>query len=173
MEYIILILSLAGIVFGANFLVNGSVIIARKFKVSDFVIGAVIVGVGTSTPELVVSFLGALKGNADVAIGNVVGSNIFNVLGILGLTAVLFPIAVDRCNMKFEIPLCVIVSIVLAVLVYNFFNGQPPEISRPDGIVLLLFSHSSCGIHSIGIKISMCRQQMRTSRMTAAHYGWR
>lgn len=137
MEYIILILSLAGIVFGANFLVNGSVIIARKFKVSDFVIGAVIVGVGTSTPELVVSFLGALKGNADVAIGNVVGSNIFNVLGILGLTAVLFPIAVDRCNMKFEIPLCVIVSIVLAVLVYNFFNGQPPEISRPDGIVLL------------------------------------
>lgn len=137
MEYIILIVSLAGIVFGANFLVNGSVSIARKYKVSDFVIGAAIVGIGTSMPELVVSFLGALKGNADVAIGNVVGSNIFNVLGILGLTAVLFPIAVDRKNMKFEIPLCIAVSTLLAILVYNFFNGATAEISRFDGILLL------------------------------------
>lgn len=137
MEYIILIVSLAGIVFGANFLVNGSVSIARKYKVSDFVIGAAIVGIGTSMPELVVSFLGALKGNADVAIGNVVGSNIFNVLAILGLTAVLFPIAVDRKNMKFEIPLCIAVSTLLAILVYNFFNGATAEISRFDGILLL------------------------------------
>lgn len=137
MEYIILIVSLAGIVFGANFLVNGSVAIARKYKVSDFVIGAAIVGIGTSMPELVVSFLGALKGNADVAIGNVVGSNIFNVLGILGLTAVLFPIAVDRKNMKFEIPLCIAVSTLLVILVYNFFNGATAEISRFDGILLL------------------------------------
>ncbi len=137
MEYIILIVSLAGIVFGANFLVNGSVSIARKYKVSDFVIGAAIVGIGTSMPELVVSFLGALKGNADVAIGNVVGSNIFNVLGILGLTAVLFPIAVDRKNMKFEIPLCIAVSTLLVILVYNFFNGATAEISRFDGILLL------------------------------------
>lgn len=137
MEYIILIVSLAGIVFGANFLVNGSVAIARKYKVSDFVIGAAIVGIGTSMPELVVSFLGALKGNADVAIGNVVGSNIFNVLGILGLTAVLFPITVDRKNMKFEIPLCIAVSTLLVILVYNFFNGATAEISRFDGILLL------------------------------------
>lgn len=137
MEYIILIVSLAGIVFGANFLVNGSVSIARKYKVSDFVIGAAIVGIGTSMPELVVSFLGALKGNADVAIGNVVGSNIFNVLGILGLTAVLFPIAVDRKNMKFEIPLCIAVSTLLVILVYNFFNGATAEISWFDGILLL------------------------------------
>ena len=95
MEYIILLVSLAGIVFGADFLVAGAVSIARRYKVSDFVIGAAIVGVGTSMPELVVSFIGALNGNADVAIGNVVGSNIFNVLGILGLTAVFFPVAID------------------------------------------------------------------------------
>ena len=76
MDYIILLASLAGIVFGADFLVSGAVAIARRFKVSDFVIGAAIVGVGTSMPELVVSFIGALQGNADVAIGNVVGSNI-------------------------------------------------------------------------------------------------
>ena len=137
MEYIILLVSLAGIVFGADFLVAGAVSIARRYKVSDFVIGAAIVGVGTSMPELVVSFIGALNGNADVAIGNVVGSNIFNVLGILGLTAVFFPVAIDRKNMKFEIPLCIGVSVLLTVLAFNFFNGSPAVISRPDGFVLL------------------------------------
>lgn len=139
MEYIILIVALVGIVFGADFLVAGSVSVARKFKVSDFVIGAAIVGVGTSMPELVVSFIGALNGNADVAIGNVVGSNIFNVLGILGVTAIFFPVAIDRKNMKFEIPLCIAVSISLAVLALNFFNGTPASISRIDGLVLLAF----------------------------------
>ena len=138
MEYIILIVSLVGIVFGADFLVAGAVSIARKFKVSDFVIGAAIVGVGTSMPELVVSFIGAVNGNADVAIGNVVGSNIFNVLGILGLTAVLFPVAVDKKNMRFEIPLCIGVSVLLTLLVFNFFNGASATIGRVDGVILLL-----------------------------------
>lgn len=138
MEYLILIVSLAGIVFGADYLVAGAVSIARKFKVSDFVIGAAIVGVGTSMPELVVSFIGALNGNPDVAIGNVVGSNIFNVLGILGITALFFPIAVSRDNMKFELPVCIGVSILLTILVFNFFTGGAPVISRPDGILLLV-----------------------------------
>lgn len=138
MEYIILIISLVGIVLGADFLVAGAVSIARKFKVSDFVIGAAIVGVGTSMPELVVSFIGALKGNADVAIGNVVGSNIFNVLGILGVTALFFPIAINKENMKFEIPLCIGVSIILMLFAFNFFNGNPACISRLDGTLLLI-----------------------------------
>ena len=98
MEYIILIISLVGIVFGADILVTGAVSIARKYKVSDFVIGAAIIGVGTSMPEMTVSFLGALNGNADVAIGNVVGSNIFNILGILGLTVLIMPVAVSKEN---------------------------------------------------------------------------
>ena len=138
MSYLILIISLVGIVFGAEFLVAGSVAVARRYKVSDFVIGAAIVGIGTSMPELVVSFFGALKGNADVAIGNVVGSNIFNVLGILGLTAICFPIAIDRKNMTFEIPLCIAVSVILTLLALNFFNGTPATIGRVDGIILLL-----------------------------------
>lgn len=137
MEYVILLISLTGIVFGADFLVAGAVSIAKKFKVSDFVIGAAIVGVGTSMPELVVSFLGALGGNADVAIGNVVGSNIFNVLGILGLTAMFFPIAVDKANMKFEIPLCIFVSLLVTALALNFFNGSVATIGRLDGLILL------------------------------------
>ena len=138
MSYLILIISLVGIVFGADLLLNGSVAIAKRFHVSDFVIGAVIVGIGTSVPELVVSFFGALKGNADVAIGNVVGSNIFNVLGILGITAICFPIAIDKKNMTFEIPLCIGVSVLLTLLVLNFFDGTPAVISRVDGIILLL-----------------------------------
>lgn len=136
MEYLILIVSLAGIVFGADFLVTGAVSVARRFKVSDFVIGAAIVGVGTSMPELVVSFIGALNGNADVAIGNVVGSNIFNTLGILGLTALFFPIVVGKDNMKFELPFCIGVSVLLIFLV---FSGGTAVISRVDGLVLLLF----------------------------------
>ena len=137
MEYIILIISLIGIVFGADFLVAGAVSIAKKYKVSDFVIGAAIVGIGTSMPELVVSFMGAVQGNADVAIGNVVGSNIFNVLGILGLTAFFFPVAIEKANMKFEIPLCIVVSVILTVLALNFFNGTPATIGRIDGLILL------------------------------------
>ena len=138
MEYIILIVSIAGIVFGADNLVAGAVSIAKKFRVSDFVIGAAIVGVGTSMPEFVVSFLGALNGNSDVAIGNVVGSNIFNVLGILGITALFCPIAVCKKNLRFEIPLCIGVSILLTVLAFNFFNNTPPIINRLDGILLLI-----------------------------------
>ena len=73
-----------------------------------------------------------------MAIGNVVGSNIFNVLGILGLTAISFPIAIDRKNMTFEIPLCIAVSVILTLLALNFFNGTPATIGRVDGIILLL-----------------------------------
>ncbi len=137
MEYLILAISLVGIVLGADYLVAGAVSVARKYKVSDFVIGAAIVGVGTSMPELVVSFIGAVQGNPDVAIGNVVGSNIFNVLGIMGLTAVFFPIAVNKANMKFELPVCIGVSLLLTILVFNFFNGNVPTIGRADGWILL------------------------------------
>ena len=138
MEYIILIVSLVGIVFGADFLVTGAVSIARKYKVSDFVIGAAIIGVGTSMPEMTVSFLGALNGNADVAIGNVVGSNIFNVFGILGLTAIFFPVTFGRENLKFDIPFCVGVSVILSLLFFNFFIGTGNCIGRLDGILLLV-----------------------------------
>ena len=138
MEYLILLIALAGIVFGADWLVSGSVSIAKRYHVSDFVIGAAIVGVGTSMPELTVSFIGALSGNADVAIGNVVGSNIFNILGILGITAIFFPIAVNKENMRFEIPVCIAVSVLLMLLTFNFFNDTPQSIGRIDGLILLL-----------------------------------
>ena len=138
MVYVLLLLSLAGIVYGADYLVAGSVAVARRYKISDFVIGAAIVGIGTSMPELTVSFLGAIQGNSEVAIGNVVGSNIFNILGILGLTAIFFPISVTKANLKFEIPVCILVSVLLTLLTFNFFTGGYATLSRPDGWLLLL-----------------------------------
>ncbi len=138
MEYIILILALAGIVYGADYLVSGSVAIARRYRVSDFVIGAAIVGIGTSMPELTVSFIGALQGNSEVAIGNVVGSNIFNILGILGITALFFPITVTKANLKFEIPVCIFVSIILTLLTFNNLCNTSGILSRPDGWILLI-----------------------------------
>lgn len=139
MVYLFLIVSLIGIIVGANQLIVGSVAIARRFQLSDFVIGAVIVGIGTSFPELFVSTLGAIQDSSDIAIGNVVGSNIFNILGILGITAIFFPIAISRENMRFELPLCFIASLLAMLLTYNFFIGDTvPQIDRIDGAILLL-----------------------------------
>ena len=156
MIFVILLLALAGIVFGADWLVGGSVSIAKRLRVSEFVIGAAIVGVGTSMPELIVSTLGAVKGNSDVAIGNVVGSNIFNILGILGVTALICPIPIDRKNMKFEIPLCILVSALLLLLAMNFFNGTAPLIGRIDGFILL-------GLFVLFIWYSMYRDRKETA----------
>lgn len=137
MEYLYLLICLSVIVFSADWLVDGAVVIAKRFKISDFVIGAVIVGVGTSFPELVASSLGALKGNSDIAIGNVVGSNIFNALGILGLTALIMPVTVSKANKRFDLPFCIGVSLLALLLVYNFFLGGTTGISRIDGLILL------------------------------------
>lgn len=137
MDYIILITALVAVVLGADNLVSGSADIARRFKISDFVIGAIIVGVGTSFPELIVSSMGALDGKVDVAIGNVVGSNIFNILGILGVTALLHPVAVKSDNNRFELPLCIGASIFVTLLAFNFFCDSDIVIGRVDGLLLL------------------------------------
>ena len=137
LPYLYLIICLVVIVFSADALVAGAVTIAKRFKISDFVIGAVIVGVGTSFPELVVSSIGAIEGNSDIAIGNVVGSNIFNVLGILSLTALIMPVAVSKENKRFDLPFCIGLSLLTLLLVFNFFTGGTEVISRIDGLILL------------------------------------
>ncbi len=137
MEYLILLVALVAIIWSADTLVAGAVDIARRYRVSDFVIGAVIVGIGTSCPELFVSSLGAWNGQVDVAIGNIVGSNIFNVFFILGLTALVMPVVAPRENRRFELPFCIGVSVVLLLLAFNFFNGSEAMIGRIDGLVLL------------------------------------
>lgn len=135
MNFVILAIGLALIVFGADYLINGSTLIAKRFKVSDFVIGMTIVGVGTSMPEFVVSFVGTLQGSADVAIGNVVGSNIANILFILGLTALIHPIAVSKANLRKDIPLCLGISLLLTVFCLWI---TPGVLGRWAGVLLLL-----------------------------------
>ncbi|MBR4851424.1 MAG: calcium/sodium antiporter [Tidjanibacter sp.] len=137
MTYVILIIALLAIIYGANWFVDGAVGVARKLKISDFVIGAVIVGVGTSLPELIVSLKGAVDGNSNVAIGNVVGSNIFNVLAILGLTAVISPVVITKENRRKDLPLCLGVSVLLTLMAYNFFVGEGRGLERWDGLILL------------------------------------
>jgi cation:H+ antiporter len=140
LQFAILIAGLLLILFGANYLVDGSSSIAKKFGLSEFVIGLTIVGIGTSTPEMVVSFLSAIQGKADMAIGNVVGSNIFNTLLILGASAVVFPLTISKNALKKDLPLNISVTILLILLGLNFtiFGLGQDKLCRIDGIILLL-----------------------------------
>ena len=138
-QILILLAGLMLILFGANWLVDGSSSIAKRFGISEFVIGLTIVGIGTSTPEMVVSFLSAFQGKTDMAIGNVVGSNIFNTLTILGVTALIAPIAITKSNLKRDIPLNIIVTSILILLGMNFsiFGKGQDQLCRIDGAILL------------------------------------
>ena len=135
----ILIAGLLLILLGANYLVDGSSSIARRFGLSEFVIGLTIVGIGTSTPEMVVSFLSAFQGKADMAIGNIVGSNIFNTMLILGVTALIAPLTITRSNLKRDIPLNIGVTVLLILLGMSgtIFRTGSDILSRVDGIILL------------------------------------
>ena len=133
LDIVLLLTGLALIIFGADFLVDGSSAIARKAGISEFVIGLTIVGFGTSCPELVVSLTGALQGNADISVGNVVGSNIFNTLLILGLTAVIAPVAVTRSNSRRDIPITLLVTFLFVA-----FALTGTKISFFEGVAFLL-----------------------------------
>lgn len=139
LQIFILLAGLLLILFGANWLVDGSSSIAKRFGISEFVIGLTIVGIGTSTPEMVVSFLSSFQGKADMAIGNIVGSNIFNTMMILGVTALIAPLAITKSNLKKDIPLNIIVTLLLIILGMNFtlFGKGEDQLSRLDGIILL------------------------------------
>lgn len=139
LQILMLIGGLLMILFGANYLVDGSSSIAKKFGISEFVIGLTIVGIGTSTPEMVVSYMSAFQGLTDLSIGNVVGSNIFNTLIILGITGLIAPLAITKENLKKDIPMNIIVTILLILLGMNFtiFGYGEDKLSRIDGAVLL------------------------------------
>ena len=134
-----LAIGLVLILLGANYLVDGSSSIAKKFGLSEFVIGLTIVGIGTSAPEMVVSFMASIQNKAAMAIGNIVGSNIINTLLILGITAVISPLLITKDNIKKDIPLNVGVTLLLVLLgmKHTLFGVGSDELSRWDGALFL------------------------------------
>lgn len=141
MNILLLIGGLILILLGANGLTDGAASVAKRFRIPPIVIGLTIVAFGTSAPELTVSVSSALKGSADIAIGNVVGSNIFNTLIIVGCTALFAPIIITRNTLRKEIPLCILSSIVLLICANDVFLDKASEniLNRVDGLLLLCF----------------------------------
>lgn len=143
LQILLLLLGLTLIITGADRLIDAASEIARRAHLSEFVIGLTIVGIGTSAPEAVVSFIGAIRGNPEIAVGNIVGSNIINTLLGLGLAAIIAPVAVTAGNMRKDIPLNLAVVLIVMALGFSatlFHIGSADTLSRFDGgIMLLLF----------------------------------
>ncbi|MCM1491041.1 MAG: calcium/sodium antiporter [Muribaculum sp.] len=140
-DVIWLIVGVALIIFAANWLTDGAASIARRWGISDLVVGLTVVAFGTSAPELSISIVSALQGNAPMAVGNVVGSNIFNILVIIGVVALIRPIKVEPSVMVNELGLVIISSLALLAIGCGDLIGDGPlrEVNRVEGILLLLF----------------------------------
>ena len=154
MDTFLLILGLALILGGANLLTDGAAALAQRFRVPEFIIGLTIVAVGTSTPELVVSVLSSVARNSDVAIGNVVGSNLFNVFVILGVCALIAPMPLTAGNIRRDIPFGAGASLLLLLLASDriFRPHAADTIGRLDGILMLVCYAALmiCAIRSAG-----------------------
>ena len=132
LTFVWLVVGLVCLVFGAEWLVRGASTVATKLGVAPIVVGLTVVAFGTSAPEMAVSISGALSGSADVAIGNVVGSNTFNILAILGLSAAISGLSIEQRLLKFDIPVLILITVVVYVLILNDVVG------RIEGAVLFL-----------------------------------
>ena len=130
LEILLLVVGFVLLVKGADFFVDGAASIAKRFGIPELVIGLTIVAMGTSAPEAAVSIAGAAKGNADISIGNVIGSNIMNICVILGLAATIITIAVAKSTVRIEMPFLIAVMAIFLVL------GWDGAISRFDGVIL-------------------------------------
>ena len=139
LEFILLAAGLGLILLGANWLVDGASSIAKKTGMSEFIIGLTIVGIGTSTPEMVVSFISSIQGKTDMAIGNIVGSNIFNTFVILGITALICPLAITKSSLKRDLPLNILVTglLILLGLKATIFGFGSDSLTRVDGLIML------------------------------------
>lgn len=140
-DILLFVVGIALIVGGANFLTDGAAALARRFGLSPLMVGLTIVAFGTSAPELVVSLTSALSGNTDISLGNVVGSNVFNILGIGGITALIAPLTITQSTIRKEIPLMLLASVVLIFMLFDveISGGVANVVSRGDGLVLLGF----------------------------------
>ena len=140
MDYLLLVVGLGLLLLAANYLVDASVAIAQRAKISNFIIGLTIVGIGTSAPELFVSISSALTNSGDIAMGNVIGSNVANIFLILGVAAMIFPFPIERLQRRRDIPFLIFATILLSLIANDSMipGLRENELIRLDGIVLLL-----------------------------------
>ena len=138
---LLLLLGFGILIKGADFLVNGASSAAKKYGISNLAIGLTVVAFGTSMPELIVSLLAAINGKNDASFGNVIGSNNFNLLFILGIAGIIYPLAVQRNTVKYEVPLSLLAAAILYTLVNDIFllKAESNILSRVDSLILLLF----------------------------------
>jgi cation:H+ antiporter len=134
----LLIVGFVALIFGANWLVNGATSIGVKAKLSPLIIGLTIVAFGTSLPEMIVNVFACIKGSPGLAIGNIIGSNTMNILLILGVSAMIFPIDVSRISIRRDIPAGFIATLAITLMANDFFRGTAATINWVEGIVLLL-----------------------------------
>ncbi|MDY6879275.1 MAG: calcium/sodium antiporter [Desulfatiglans sp.] len=141
LPYIFFAVGLVFLIKGADFLVEGASAIARRFKISDLVIGLTVVAFGTSTPELFVNVISSVKGNSEIAIGNVLGSNISNIFLILGISSIIYPLTVTKGTVWKEIPFSLLATFVLGVLANDQLidHSEASSLTRIDGLVFLSF----------------------------------
>lgn len=141
MDLFFLILGVVLVLWGADKLTDGATGLARRFQVNDLVIGLTVVAFGTSLPEFVTSLFAAIKGSSAISLGNVIGSNIFNTLVIVGMTALTRPIWVSKSTLAKDIPFALLSSLVFGVLCLDLWFNATDEnyISRGDGLILLFF----------------------------------
>ncbi|MDZ4147147.1 MAG: calcium/sodium antiporter [Flavobacteriaceae bacterium] len=135
---LLIVVGFLGLIFGANWLVDGASGLAKKYNIPDLVIGLTIVAFGTSAPELVVNSVASIDGLSDIVLANIIGSNNFNLFIILGIAGLVYPITVQSSTAWREIPISLIITIVLFGLANDFFINQNSVISRLDGIILLI-----------------------------------
>lgn len=144
LQVFILLVGFVVLIKGADWLVNGASALAKKKNVSDLAIGLTVVAFGTSAPELVVNVLASFQGHQDIAFGNVIGSNNFNLFMILGIAGLIAPLAVQSSTVWKEIPISFIALVTLFFLANNFFLAGQPGLSRIDGLILLVMFGLSC-----------------------------
>jgi cation:H+ antiporter len=138
LSFFLVIAGFIALIVGANWLVDGASALAKKYKVPDLVIGLTIVAFGTSAPELVVNVIASSKGYADIVLGNIIGSNNFNLFIILGLAGLILPIKVQSSTAWKEIPISLLVSILLLLLLNDFQFSGHSQAGRLDGLLMLM-----------------------------------
>ncbi|NIM17795.1 MAG: calcium/sodium antiporter [Candidatus Aminicenantes bacterium] len=139
-SFVLLAVGLVLVVKGADFLVNGASSLAKRMAVPEIVIGLTIVAFGTSAPELVVNVFSSISGKSELVLGNIIGSNVFNTLFILGIAGLIYPLEVQQNSVRKEIPFSLLAAVILFILAndYLIFKGEVNRVTRIDGLILLV-----------------------------------